>query len=64
MDNKRQFKNFVATFAAFLAILVVVIASAGAISYGGWLYVACGIINLATIYPLVRWAAKRLRSEE
>ena len=64
MDNKKQFKNFVATFAAFLAILVVVITSAGAINYGGWLYTACGIINLATLYPIIKWAAKRLRSED
>jgi hypothetical protein len=64
MDNKKQLKNFLATFAAFLFILAIVIASAGAMNYGGALYTVCGILNLANLYPVIKWTAKRLRPKE
>lgn len=57
-----QFKKFLVTFAAFAAVLCVIIASAGAMNSGKCIYIVCGILNLANIYPVVKFAVKILKN--
>lgn len=57
-----QFKQFLFALAAFAAVLCIVIASAGAMNTGVGIYIVCGFLNLANIYPVVRFAKSKLQS--
>ncbi len=55
-----EFKKFIHVAGAFIAALLTIAASAGAINAGG-IYIAAGIANLGWLYPLFKWASAYIK---
>ena len=56
-----EFKNFLNILCAFLAGILTIIASAGAIMAGG-IYSFAGIFNFGWLYIVVRWAVNYVKN--
>lgn len=55
-----EFKNFLHMLGAFLAGLLTIIASVGAINAGG-IYAVAGVLNFGWLYPVVKWAVNYVK---
>lgn len=55
-----EFKKFIHVAGAFIAALLTIAASAGAINAGG-IYIVAGVANLGWLYPLFKWASNYIK---
>lgn len=60
--KNREFNTFIHILAAFVAGLLCIIASSGAISSGG-IYAFAGIVNFGWLVVIVRWATKYIMAQ-